>query len=200
FASLDYLDHQPEVYHLTAGIYVDREALLSRRLANVIVRPGLALNGTPVSVGILEDVKLRIAATDQDGTVTTLEVPDFKLFEDRESVHEFRVPPRLASLAVTLTAKVKSLSQATKIDLAAGDRQRRRHRPGGDGPHLAAARGPAHLPPRRPRPRRRDGDVSVPRLGGRAVARRARTLRGPRRPDPRRPVRRPGRPRRPAGA
>jgi hypothetical protein len=120
FASLDYLDHQPEAYHLTAGIYVDREALMSRRLANVIVRPGLALNGTPVSVGILEEVKLRIAATDQDGTVTTLEVPDFKLFEDRESVHEFRVPPRLASLAVTLTAKVKSLSQATKIDLADG--------------------------------------------------------------------------------
>jgi hypothetical protein len=121
FASLDYLDHQPESYHLTAGIYVDREALLSRRLASVIARPGLSLNGTPVSVGILEEVKLRIAATDQDGTVTTLEVPDFKLFEDRESVHEFRVPPRLAALAVTLTAKVKSLSLATKIDLSAAE-------------------------------------------------------------------------------
>src|SRR5262249_59191194 len=53
FASLDFLDHQPEAYHLTAGIYVDREGLLSRRLASVIVRSGLALNGTPVSVGIL---------------------------------------------------------------------------------------------------------------------------------------------------
>jgi hypothetical protein len=121
FASLDYLDHEAELYHLTAGIYVDREALLSRRLANVIVRPGLRINNTPVSVGILEEVKLRIASTDQDGTVTTLEVPDFRLFEDRESVHEFRVPPRLAALAVTLTAKVKSLSQATKIDLSAGE-------------------------------------------------------------------------------
>jgi hypothetical protein len=121
FASLDYLDHQPENYQLAAGIYVDREALLARRLANVIVRPGLSLNGTPVSVGILEGVKLRIVATDQDGTVTTLEMPEFKLFEDRESVYEFRVPPRLAALAVTLTAKVKSLSQSTKIDLAAGE-------------------------------------------------------------------------------
>jgi hypothetical protein len=121
FASLDYLDHQTENYQLTAGMYVDREALLSRRLANVIVRPGLALNGTPVSVGILEEVKLRIAATDQDGTVTTQEAPDFKLFEDRESVHEFRVPPRLASLAVTLTARVKVLSQSIKAELAAGE-------------------------------------------------------------------------------
>src|SRR5205807_9694688 len=76
--------------------------------------------GAPASVGVLEEVKLGIAAADQDGVVTTLEVPDFKLFEDRESVHAFRVPPRLAALAVTLTAKVKSLSQATKIDLSAG--------------------------------------------------------------------------------
>ncbi len=121
FASLDYLDHQAENFQLTAGIHVDREALLTRRLASVIVRPGLSLNSTPVSVSILDEVKLRLAATDQDGTVTTLEVPDFKLFEDRESVHEFRVPPRLASLTVTLTAKVKSLSQATKIDLSAGE-------------------------------------------------------------------------------
>ena len=37
-------------------------------------------------------------------------MPDFKLFEDRESIHEIRVPARLQSLTVTLTAKVKSLS------------------------------------------------------------------------------------------
>ena len=47
-------------------------------------------------------------------------MPDFKLFEDRESVHEFRVPPRLAALSVTLTAKVKSLSLNQQLDLSAG--------------------------------------------------------------------------------
>ena len=67
FACLDYLDHQPEAYRLTAGIHVDREALLTQRLATVLVRPGLYLNGTPVSVKLLEEVKLRITATDQDG-------------------------------------------------------------------------------------------------------------------------------------
>ncbi len=46
-------------------------------------------------------------------------MPDFKLFEDRESVHEFRVPSRLAALTVSLQAKVKSLSLGKDVDLAA---------------------------------------------------------------------------------
>ncbi|HEY2784395.1 MAG TPA: hypothetical protein VGJ05_05410, partial [Fimbriiglobus sp.] len=121
FASLDYLNHQPENYSLVAGIHVDREALLSQRLAAVLVRPQLYLNGTPVSQALLEEVKLRLVATDLDGISTTSEVPEFKVFEDRESSYEFRVPPRLASLTVTLTARVKSLSQGTKHDLVAGE-------------------------------------------------------------------------------
>ena len=48
-------------------------------------------------------------------------MPDFKLFEDRESVHEFRVPSRLASLTVSLQAKVKSLSLGKDIELAAAE-------------------------------------------------------------------------------
>src|SRR5262245_42056345 len=121
FASLDYLNHQPENYSLVAGIHVDREALLAQRLAAVLVRPQLYLNGTPVSQKLLEEVKLRLVATDLDGISTTSEVPDFKIFEDRESTYEFRVPPRLATLTVTLTAKVKSLSAGTKHDLVAAE-------------------------------------------------------------------------------
>src|SRR5207248_457359 len=119
FASLDHLQHQAEGYALTAGIHVDREALLARRVAAVLVRPGLTLNGTPVSVKLLDEVMLRLISTDHDGIVTVTEVRDFKLFEDRESVHEFRVPPRLAVLSVELHGTVKVLSQGTKAALAA---------------------------------------------------------------------------------
>jgi hypothetical protein len=121
FACLDFLQHQAENYHLQAGIHVDRESLLTERVASVLVRPGLFLNGQPVSTRLLEEVKLRITATDHAGIATSTEVPDFKLFEDRESIHEFRVPARLASLAILLEAKVKSLSLNKKIDLAAGE-------------------------------------------------------------------------------
>jgi hypothetical protein len=121
FACLDYLSHQGEAHELTAGIHVDRESLLAQRMAAVVVRPGVRLNGQPVSVRVLEDVKLRLTSTDQDGIATTLEVPNFKLFEDRESVYEFRVPPRLASLTVTLEARVKILSQNKEVSLAAAE-------------------------------------------------------------------------------
>ena len=95
FACLDFIDHQPEDYRLAAGIHVDRESLLTQRVAPIVVRPGLFLNGTPVSLKLLEEVRLRITSADHDGIPTSAEVPDFKLFEDRESVHEFRVPARL---------------------------------------------------------------------------------------------------------
>jgi hypothetical protein len=120
FACLDYLDHRAESYSLIAGIHVDREQLLSRRVANLIVRPGLFLDGTPVSTQLLEEVKLRITSTDHDGISSTAEIPDFKLFEDRESTYEFRTPPRLASLTVTLFAKVKNLSLGQPVELSSG--------------------------------------------------------------------------------
>jgi hypothetical protein len=120
-ASLDHLQHEAENYGLTAGIHVDREALLSQRLASLIVRPVLYLNGHPVSIKLLEEVKLHLTAIDHDGIATATEIPNFKLFEDRESVHEFRVPPRLATLNVSLSAKVKSLSQNKSVDLSAAE-------------------------------------------------------------------------------
>ena len=43
----------------------------------------------------------------RDGISTTQRVKDFKLFEDRESTHAFRVPDRLSRIAFGLTAKVQ---------------------------------------------------------------------------------------------
>src|SRR5262249_46262865 len=109
FSCLDFIEHERESYKLEAGIHVDRESLLSQRLASVIIRPSLHLNGQPISIKLLEDVRLRIVAMDQDHISTTTEIENFKLYEDRESVYEFRVPPRLEYLNFTLSAKVKSL-------------------------------------------------------------------------------------------
>lgn len=121
FASLAYFQQQSENYGLVAGIHVDRESLLTRRKAQVVVRPGLYLNGVPVTLSVLEQPQLIITSVDHDGVPTTKEVPDFKLFEDRESVYEFNVPGRLAQITFTLKAKVQNLSQNHKVDLAASE-------------------------------------------------------------------------------
>lgn len=122
YSSLDYFQHEAESYALTAGFYVDREALLRRKSAEVVIRPGLAINGTPVSLKLLEEVKLTVTSTDLDGIATSQEVPKFELFEDREATHEFQVPARLATIAFTLTAKVKQISAGgQKVDVAASE-------------------------------------------------------------------------------
>ena len=121
FASLDHIEIPAETYQLKAAFFVDRESLISQRLTNLLVRASLRLNGKPVSVKTLEDMKLRIQSTDLSGISTVMEVPNFKLFEDREATHEFRVPNRLASIQFTLSAKVKNLSQAKSVDLQASE-------------------------------------------------------------------------------
>lgn len=119
FSSLDTINHLPEAYQLQAGIHLDRESMLSLKAAQVVIRPSLKLNGVPVSIKMLEEVRLLITSTDLSGIASTVEVPDFKLFEDRESVHEIRVPARLSNLNITLAAKVKNLSLAKTVDLSA---------------------------------------------------------------------------------
>lgn len=121
FACLDFLNHQSENYSLVAGIHIERESLLNQRLAKVLVRPCVYINGVPQSLQLLTHVRLRIVSTDQDGVQSSTEVPDFKVFEDREASYEFRVPPRLQSLQVHLFAEVKNLSQNMSMHLTDGN-------------------------------------------------------------------------------
>ncbi len=121
FSSLGQFNHQAERYELTAGFYVDRESILSQDVVQLLVRPGLMVNERRSSVKSLEDVRLQVTSRDMDGVESTQTVAPFELYDEQESVHAFRVPPRLASLSFTLTAKVQSFSENKKIDLAAGD-------------------------------------------------------------------------------
>ncbi len=121
FSTLERFTQIPEQYTLSAAFHVDREQLLSLRPATVLVRPQLSLAGTPVTPKVLEDVKLVITSVDGDDVTTVKEVPDFKLYEDRESTYEFQTPKRLRTITFTLKARVKNLSQNQHQDLAAGE-------------------------------------------------------------------------------
>ena len=119
--TLHRFQHEAEQYQLTAGIYVDREALLERRLAPVMIRPALSLNGTPVTLSVLEDVRLTISSVDHEGIRVTSRVNDFELHEGEETVYEFRVPQRLQNIQFVLSARVKSLSQGKPVDLVVAE-------------------------------------------------------------------------------
>ncbi len=121
FSTLERFTQIPEQYTLSAAFHVDREQLLALRPATVLVRPQLSLAGTPVTPKVLEDVKLVITSVDGDNVTTVKEVPDFKLYEDRESTYEFQTPKRLRKITFTLHARVKNLSQNQHQNLAASE-------------------------------------------------------------------------------
>jgi hypothetical protein len=121
FSTLERFTQLAEQYTLSAAFHVDREQLLSLRPATVLVRPQLSVAGTPVTPKVLEDVKLVITSVDGDDVTTVKEVPDFKLYDDRESTYEFQTPKRLRSITFTLRARIKNLSQNQHQDLAASE-------------------------------------------------------------------------------
>lgn len=119
FATLEQLDLPSESYRLNAGFHVDRENLLPGRVVEIAVRPDLRVNGQAASVSVLEKPRLVIRSRDHEGIESVTEVPEFALFDDRESLHEFRVPERLGGLEVTLQAEIRRISDgASREDLS----------------------------------------------------------------------------------
>ena len=116
--SLDHFQHQSESYKLMAGIHVEREELVKRKTAHILVRPMLYINGTAMGFKALEEVTLVIQSVDRDGIASMKEVRDFKLEDDKETVYEFQVPESLSDLHITLKAKIQNLSNGNKIELA----------------------------------------------------------------------------------
>ena len=125
FASLATFSHLSEQYDLSASFYVDREALLAKTRAPVLVRASLSLHGRPVSAERhLRRVTLRIDMKDADGISSTQLVDPFPIRDDEESVHSFTVPDNLVNVWFTLSGEVRKhsngevqqLSDSTGID------------------------------------------------------------------------------------
>ena len=117
FASLARFQHLAEGYNLHAGLYVDRESLLRREKASVVLRPVLRVNGQPTSLKLLEEIRLAIKSVDLQGTASEKEIPLTTLREDAETVQEIAVPENIVSLAVTLKAKIQNISLNQKQNL-----------------------------------------------------------------------------------
>ena len=119
FASLEHFQHQVKKYRLEAGIYVDRETLVTGKKANVIIRPSLSLNGTPVTLSVLENTRLLIRSTTRDGMATTREIVTSSLREDQEMVYEFVIPPRLSKMEFTFHAQISQEGYEDPVELQA---------------------------------------------------------------------------------
>ncbi len=111
-------NHENEVYQLSAGLFVDRESLLRGNKAQLVIRPGLRLNGMPVPLKLLKEQRLKIAAVDLDGIVSVMEFPKIELTEAQETIQEFQTPSRLRQITFEISATVDSISQSKPIPLS----------------------------------------------------------------------------------
>ncbi len=117
-ATVTHVELPRERYALRANFHVDRENLLAGREAKVLVRTDLLLDGVPVTLSVLNDVKLKIITNRPDNMRATETIDDFKLHEDRESIHTFRVPDDLREIRFELTATVRRISDGQKMELS----------------------------------------------------------------------------------
>ncbi len=119
FAVLDSLYHLGEDYGFETDFYIDRESLLARRDAQVILRPHISLHDVPVSLELLEEARLVIESTDRHGVNASREITNLELHADEETVCTFKVPDGLTQIAFTLRARVQNISRGKPVELTA---------------------------------------------------------------------------------
>ncbi len=119
FATRHEFKHLPEKYIFKAGFYIDREALLAGNKADVLIRPALTIHDQPVSLALLENVKLTVRTTDINGLPTERTFSDLTFQDNQEAVVSLAVPEGLVDMTFELTASIRNLSTGAKDALTA---------------------------------------------------------------------------------
>lgn len=119
FASLGSFDHLSESYSFSARFLLDRESLLAKTKATVLIKTDLTLHGQKVAIeGRLRNVQLRIDMVDLEGVPSSQSIESFALWNDKESTHTFSVPDHLRSVSFTLSAELTRTSNGEKQQLS----------------------------------------------------------------------------------
>lgn len=115
-ATIHFFDYKTENYRLECGMFIDRESLLEKHEAQIVIRPTLLLNEVPVSVGNLKNVQLAIETTDSTGFKTRRVLP-LTLTDEAETVVKMVVPTELRTVDMKVTCDVYSASQERLLHL-----------------------------------------------------------------------------------
>jgi predicted transcriptional regulator len=117
FACLHDFAHIAEAYKLTGGFYIDRESLIEGKNAGVIFRPMLYINGSRADLALLKETVLTISSQDLEGVSSNRDIRNFELFNNKESVFEFKVPEKLNKISFKVQGKIDNLSKNSKDEL-----------------------------------------------------------------------------------
>jgi len=115
-ALLSTFDRKEYKYQLVVGFYVEREHMLSKKTAKLVMRPNLFINEFAISlVKNLTNCTLTMTTTDDVGAQCT-RVVDVQLKDNEETVSEFLVPVSLRTVECVLQGTVNGVSvSATQL-------------------------------------------------------------------------------------
>nr|MCU0717570.1 hypothetical protein [Pirellula sp.] len=118
FATRESFRHAAESYTLRCALLGDPQQMLTGAKPRLAIRPTLYCNGQLSTASQLEQVRLVIRSTDQDGieSVQDLVVP--QLSNDEEWLPSLMIPPRLAKVELELRGRIKKLSNDTYQDVS----------------------------------------------------------------------------------
>jgi hypothetical protein len=120
FATLTEFDHGAETYVLDAQFHIEREQLLARKEAALVVRTALMLGEAHLDPALLLEPRLTITSTTIDGISTTIEERNIRLSAGSNLLHRISIPEGLAQLSVTLAGRIALLgSGGEKRELTA---------------------------------------------------------------------------------
>ncbi|KAG0290735.1 hypothetical protein BGZ96_005807 [Linnemannia gamsii] len=123
FATRRPFTHRIENYDLTLACHIDHESLVAGANSKIVLKPTVQIDGVvDVPVNLLEQVELAIDYVDTNGISSKTTVPDFKIYDVDWSEYTFHVPENLASLSVTLSAKIKVICYGEHKDLSSTKR------------------------------------------------------------------------------
>jgi len=112
-ALLSTFDRKEHKYKLDVGFYVERENMLAKKRAKLVMRPNLYINEFAISLEKnLKNCTLTMTTTDNVGAKCT-RVVDVQLKDTEETVSEFLIPVSLRTVECTLTGTVAGVSVST---------------------------------------------------------------------------------------
>ncbi|KAA6400993.1 MAG: putative secreted protein [Streblomastix strix] len=120
FSSLIDFEHLQETYSFKAGIFVEREELISFNTSHILIRPQLQCNGVAASVSLVESVSVTVTlATGSDGVATTKRFDGLKFIDGELTVVEVLIPEGLRSLEVSVQGRVQVYSDlGRRVDVS----------------------------------------------------------------------------------
>ncbi|KAA6393215.1 MAG: putative Actin-binding protein F [Streblomastix strix] len=111
FSSLVEFQHHQEIYSFNAGIFVEREELITFNTAHILFRPQLQCNNVPASVSLIESMLVTVTLiTAVDGVTTSKRFEGLKFIDGELTVVKVLIPEGLRTLNVSVQGRVQIYS------------------------------------------------------------------------------------------